>query len=201
MAAKKPKELKEDTLEKNDINLFEVIAAIDNKDYDYYDKLTNEQKKKIVPHLLIQWISALQGNKNLQASYLQRVEYYANKHFYNYMIASKEHDNTKLQWLMLCAASPGHGELFHKYIPRISERVSLLKENATVSDTKKYYQKIYPKANEQAIDEVSKEFVFQQKKKVVLGKIYPALKIDEIELLSTIVNDDDIKQYERDSGN
>lgn len=201
MAAKKPKELKEDTLEKNDINLFEVIAAIDNKDYDYYDKLTNEQKKKIVPHLLIQWISALQGNKNLQASYLQRVEYYTNKHFYNYMIASKEHDNTKLQWLMLCAASPGHGKLFHKYIPRISERVSLLKENATVSDTKKYYQKIYPKANEHAIDEVSKEFVFQQKKKVVLGKIYPALKIDEIELLSTIVNDDDIKQYERDSGN
>jgi hypothetical protein len=77
----------------------------------------------------------------------------------------------------------------------------LLKENATVSDIKKYYQKIYPNANENAIDEVSKEFVFQQKKKVVLGKIYPALKIDEIELLSTIVTDDDIKQYERDSGN
>jgi hypothetical protein len=201
MAAKKPKELKEDTLEKNDINLFEVIAAIDNKDYGYYDKLTDEQKKKIVPHMLIQWISALQGNKDLQASYLKRVEYHANKHFYNYMIASKEHDNTKLQWLMLCAASPRAGKVYHKYIPKISERVSLLKENATVSDIKKYYQKIYPNANENAIDEVSKEFVFQQKKKVVLGKIYPALKIDEIELLSTIVTDDDIKQYERDSGN
>jgi hypothetical protein len=201
MAAKKPKELKEDTLEKNDINLFEVIAAIDNKDYDYYDKLTNEQKKKIVPHILIQWISALQGNKNLQASYLKRVECYANKHFHNYMIASKGHDNAKLQWLMLCAASPRAGKVYHKYIPKISERVSLLKENATVSDIKKYYQKIYPNANENAIDEVSKEFVFQQKKKVVLGKIYPALKIDEIELLSTIVTDDDIKQYERDSGN
>ena len=201
MAAKKPKELKEDTLEKNDINLFEVIAAIDNKDYGYYDKLTEEQKKKIVPHMLIQWISALQGNKNLQASYLKRVECHANTHFYNYMIASKEHDNAKLQWLMLCAASPGAGKVYHKYIPKISERVSLLKENATVSDIKKYYQKIYPNANENAIDEVSKEFVFQQKKKVVLGKIYPALKIDEIELLSTIVTDDDIKQYERDSGN
>jgi hypothetical protein len=201
MAAKKPKELKEDTLEKNDINLFEVIAAIDNKDSGYYDKLTDEQKKKIVPHMLIQWISALQGNKDLQASYLKRVEYHANKHFYNYMIASKEHDNTKLQWLMLCAASPRAGKVYHKYIPKISERVSLLKENATVSDIKKYYQKIYPNANENAIDEVSKEFVFQQKKKVVLGKIYPALKIDEIELLSTIVTDDDIKQHERDSGN
>lgn len=201
MAAKKPKDLKEDTLEKNDVNLFEVIAAIDNKDYGYYDKLTSEQKKKIVPHMLIQWISALQGNKDLQAYYLQSVEYHANKHFYNYMIASKEHDNAKLQWLMLCAASPGVGKVYHKYIPKISERVSLLKENATVSDTKKYYEKIYPKANEQDIDELAKEFVAEQKKKVVLGKIYPALKIDEIELLSTIVTDDDIKQYERDSGN
>jgi hypothetical protein len=181
--------------------LFEVIAAIDNKDYGYYDKLTNEQKKKIVPHMLIQWISALQGNKDLQAYYLQSVEYHANKHFYNYMIASKEHDNTKLQWLMLCAASPGVGKVFHKYVPKISERVSLLKENATVSDTKTYYQKIYPKASEQDIDELTKKFVTEQKKKVVLGKIYPALKIDEIELLSTIVTDDDVKQYERDSGN
>jgi Ca2+-binding EF-hand superfamily protein len=77
----------------------------------------------------------------------------------------------------------------------------LLKENATVSDIKKYYQKIYSKATEQEIDELTKEFVTDQKKKVVLGKIYPALKIDEIELLSTIVTDDDIKQYERDSGN
>ena len=102
---------------------------------------------------------------------------------------------------MLCAASPGVGKVYHKYIPKISERVSLLKENATVSDTKKYYEKIYPKANEQDIDELAKEFVAEQKKKVVLGKIYPALKIDEIELLSTIVTDDDIKQYERDSGN
>jgi len=35
----------------------------------------------------------------------------------------------------------------------------------------------------------------------VLGKIYPTLKLDEIELLSTIVTDNDINQHERDSGN
>ena len=100
MSAKKPKELKEDTLEKNDINLFEVLAAIDSKDYGYYDRLTDDQKKKIVPYQLIQWISGLQGNKDLQSYYLQSVQYHANMHLVDHMIASKEHDHAKLQWLL-----------------------------------------------------------------------------------------------------
>lgn len=201
MAAKKPKELKEDTLEKNDINLFEVLAAIDSKDYGYYDRLTDDQKKKIVPYQLIQWISGLQGNKDLQSYYLQSVQYHANMHLVDHMIASKEHDHAKLQWLMLCAASPGMGKVYHKWIPKISEKVALIKENAKLSDIKEYYQKIYPNAKLQDIEEVSKEFVDVQKKKVALGKIFPALKIDEIELLSTIITNDELDQYERDSGN
>ena len=201
MAAKKPKELKEDTLEKNDINLFEVLAAIDNKDYDYYDRLTPDQQKKIIPYQLIQWVSGLQGGKDLQSYYLQSVQYHTNIHLVDHMIASKEHDHAKLQWLMLCAASPKVGKVYHKWIPKISEKVALLKENAKLSDIKEYYQKIYPKANSEDIEEVSKEFVAVQKKKVALAKIYPTLKLDEIELLSTIVTDNDINQHERDSGN
>jgi SpoVK/Ycf46/Vps4 family AAA+-type ATPase len=102
---------------------------------------------------------------------------------------------------MLCAASPKVGKVYHKWIPKISEKVALLKENAKLSDIKEYYQKIYPKANSEDIEEVSKEFVAVQKKKVALAKIYPTLKLDEIELLSTIVTDNDINQHERDSGN
>lgn len=201
MAAKKPKELKEDTLEKNDINLFEVLAAIDNKDYDYYDSLTPEQQKKIVPFQLIQWISSLQGNKDLQSYYLQSTQYYANMYLVDYMISSRDHDHAKLQWLMLCATSPKVGKVYHKWIPKISEKVVLLKENAKLSDIKEYYQKVYTKASPQDIEEVSKEFVAVQKKKVALSKIYPTLKFDEIELLSTIVSNDELDQYERDSGN
>lgn len=201
MATKKPKELKEDTLEKNDINLFEVLAAIDSKDYGYYDRLTDDQKKKIVPYQLIQWISGLQGNKDLQSYYLQSVQYHANMHLVDHMIASKEHDHAKLQWLMLCAASPGMGKVYHKWIPKISEKVALLKENAKLGDIKEYYQKVYPKASTSDIEEVAKEFVAVQKKKVALAKIYPTLKLDEIELLSTMVTNDELDQYERDSGN
>jgi hypothetical protein len=192
---------KEDSFSNQDLDLFKTLEALDAKEYDFFDKLTAEQQKKFVPYMLVQWLSGINGNKDLQRYYLQSVDYHANKYLLDHMISSKEHSHPKLQWLMLCAASPGLGKQFHQWVPKISEKVCLLKENASVSDTKKYYQKVYPKANEEDIDELTKQFVTEQKKKVVLGKIYPTLKLDEIELLSTIVTDNDINQHERDSGN
>ena len=43
----------DEKLEKQDFNLFEAIAAIDKKDYDYYDRLTPEQQKKFVPFMML----------------------------------------------------------------------------------------------------------------------------------------------------
>jgi len=192
---------KEDSFSNQDLDLFKTLEALDAKEYDFFDKLTAEQQKKFVPYMLVQWLSGINGNKDLQRYYLQSVDYHANKYLLDHMISSKEHSHPKLQWLMLCAASPGLGKQFHQWVPKISEKVYLLKENASVSDTKKYYQKVYPKASEEDIDELTKQFVTEQKKRVVLGKIYPTLKLDEIELLSTIVTDNDINQHERDSGN
>lgn len=187
----------EDTLENQNVNIFDVLDALDKKDYGYYDRLTYTQQKSISFYMLVQWMSAVTGKKDIQQYYLQSVEYHTNKYLFNEYI--KNHPN--VIWLMLCAASPGLGKQFHQWVPKISEKVCLLKENASVSDTKKYYQKVYPKANEEDINELTNQFVTEQKKKVVLGKIYPTLKLDEIELLSTIVTDNDIDQHERDSGN
>ena len=201
MAAKKSEVEKEDKLESQDFDLFKALEALDRKDYGYYDRLTPEQQKKFVPFQLIQWMSAVKGKRDLQLYYLQSTELHANKYLFDYMIGSKEHPHYKLQWMMLCAASPGIGKQFHQYIPKIGERVSLLKEPAKAKDIEKYYKKIYPKASDNDVKEVTQVFVTEQKKKYVLGNMFPNMKIDEIELLSTLVTDDDIKKYERDSGN
>lgn len=192
---------KDESFENQDLDLFKTLEALDNKDYGFFDRLTPEQQKKFVPFLLIQWMSAIKGNKNLQQYYLQSTEFYANKYLLDHMIASKEHSHPKLQWLMLCAASPGKGKQFHQWVPKLGEKVSLLKEVAKSDDIQKYYKKIHPTASERDIKEISQVFVTEHKKKVVLAKKFPTLKIDEIELLSTIVTDDEINQYERDSGN
>ena len=71
---------KDEKFENIEFDLFEALAAIDRKDYTYYDRLTEEQKKKFVPFMLIHWVSAIKGNSELQNYYLQSTDYHANKY-------------------------------------------------------------------------------------------------------------------------
>jgi len=151
----KEKVATDEKFEKQDVDLFDMLAAIDKKDYGYYDRLTIEQQKKFVPFMMIQWISAIKGNSDLQNYYLSSTEYYANKYFFNENV----YKHPKLQWLMLCAASPGLGKQFHQWIPNISQKVAKLESPAKLKDIKEYYKKIYPKADINDIDEISKAYV------------------------------------------
>lgn len=180
----------------NDFDLFEAIAAIDKKDYGYYDRLTEEQKKKFVPFMLIHWISAVKGSRDLQGYYIMSTEHHANKYFFNEHIQK----NPKLQWLMLCASSPGIGKQFHQYIPHIRDKVATLREEAKNKEIIDYYKKIY-KTDIETLTELSNLYVVNQKRKVYLAKKFPHLKIDDIELLNELISDKEIEQYERDSGN
>jgi hypothetical protein len=197
MATKKPAVPKDEKFEKQDIDLFEVLAALDRKDYDYYDKLSYEQQKKIVPYMLTRWISAIKGDAGLQRYYVMSAEQHVNKHLFNEHV----YKHPKLQWQMLCATSPGLGKQFHQYIPEIRMKVSKLQDSPTTKEIKDYYTKIYPKADSSDIDDVAKAFVQEHKRKKYFATVYPHLKLEDIELLNTIVTDEQIEQYERDRGN
>ena len=195
MATKKPQLAKDEKFENVDVDLFAVLAALDNKDYGFYDKLTDEQKKKIVPFMLTHWMSAIKGNTGLSSYYLMNTDYTANKHFFTVQ------QHPKLQWLMLCAASPGMGKQFHQWIPSISQKVAKLEVSPKLKDIKDYYKKIYPKADLDDIDAVSEAYVESHKKKMYLAELYPDMKLSDIEMLSETVTDEQIKQYEKDRGN
>ena len=197
MATKKVATPTDEKLENQDINLFEVLAALDRKDYNYYDNLSPEQQKKIIPFMLIKWMSAVKASEGVQRYYTMSTNEYANKHLFNEYVQK----HPKLQWLMLCASSPGLGKQFHQWIPQIKEKVAELREPATLKDTKDYYKKIYPKASDEDVTEVSEAFVTEHKKKFYLAEKYPDMKYEDIELLSNLVTDEEIEQYERDSGN
>jgi hypothetical protein len=180
-----------------DFDLFDALTAIDKKDYSYYDRLTPEQQKKFVPFMMIHWISAVKASSDVQSYYLQSTEYHANKYLFNEAV----HKHPKLQWLMLCAASPGLGKQFHQWIPHIRERVTRLLDSPKQKEIKEYFKKIYPKTNDGDLTLLSEVYVDSHKKKMYLAKKFPELKFDEIELLSDLTTDEDIKQYEKDSGN
>ena len=188
---------KNEKFENQDINLFEVLAALDRKDYSYYDKLTPEQQKKIVPFMLVKWMSAIKGGKDIQSYYLQSTDYHANKYMFNENVYS----HPKLCWLMLCASSPGVGKQFHQWIPHIKERVRTLQESTTAKEIAEFFKKVYPKENTDTISLLSKTYADNHKRKKYLAEKFPTLKLDEIELLNGLITDQDIKNYEEDAGN
>jgi hypothetical protein len=101
---------------------------------------------------------------------------------------------------MLCASSPGLGKQFHNYIPQIKEKVSKLKEEAKFKDIKDYYKKVYPKTDENVINEVATLFVEQQHKKCRIADFYPNMKLQDIEVLNNLVTETDIRDYEDQLG-
>lgn len=188
---------KEEKFDKQDFDMFEALAALDKKDYGYYDRLTTEQQKKFVPYMLLIWMSCVKGESDLQNYYLQSVDFHANKYMFNELVGR----HPKLQWLMLCSSSPGLGKKFHQYISHISVGVRNLKTVPKANDIKDFYKKLYPHADNDTLDEISKLFVESQKRKVYFAEKFPSLKVDDIETLNDLVTQEDIDNYEAQSGN
>ena len=195
--ATKAKTPTDEKFDKQDLDLFEVLAALDKKDYGYYDRLSEEQKKKFSSYMMTHWMSQVKANGGIQGYYVRSVDHYANEHLFNENVMK----HPKLQWQMLCASSPGIGKQFHQWIPHLSDKIGKLREQAKVKDVKDYFKKIYPTANDKDLTEYSTEFTKQQNKKYYLAKQFPEMKLSDIETLSGLVSDADIEHYEEDRGN
>ena len=187
----------DEKLDRQDFDLFDALAAMDRKDYGYLESLTEEQQRKFVPFMMTHWMSAIQAKGDIAGYYVRSVDHYANMHLFNEIVQK----HPKLQWLMLCAASPGQGKQFHKWIPHLSTKVSLLKEQAKNADVKEYFTKIYPKASASDITEFASAFVIDQRRKCHLADLFPNLKHCDIEALNQVITDAEIEQYEKDRGN
>lgn len=197
MATKKATIPADEKFEKQDFDLFEALAALDRKDYGFYDRLSEEQQKKFVPFMMVQWMSAIKANEGLSRYYTMSTAEYANKYLLNENITK----HPKLQWMMLCAASPGLGKQYHQWIPNISQKVAKLEAPAKLKDIKEYYKKIYPRADENDITAVSEVFIASHKRKCKLAQLFPTLKQSDIEVLNEITSEEQLNQYERDLGN
>jgi len=107
------------------------MRCFDEKDRDFYDSLTDEERKKFSNYLMIRWGSSVHGSRELQEFYVVATNERLNKHFY----AVNRHP--KLQWLMSTSVSPGMGVHRHQWIaPKKKESGS--------SEVKKTLMQLYP---------------------------------------------------------
>ena len=92
------------------LSIHNEMAQFDRKNRDFYDSLTDDERKKFSNYLMIRWGSAVQGSAELQGYYLQSCNHYLNKHFFTI------NRHPKLQWLCSTAVSPGLGIQRHQWI-------------------------------------------------------------------------------------
>lgn len=186
----------DEKLENVDFDLFGAIAAIDRKDYGYWDRLTADQQRKFVPYMMLYWVSTIKNSGPVAQYYLRSTDYHANMHMFNERVSA----HPQLQWYMLCAASPGMGKQFHSYVSGLSGKVAKLEEIAKAKDAKDHIDRMYPKHREEQRKQLAEDWLKQQHRKVYLAKVYPHLKVDDIDILNGVISDQEIEQYRRDCG-
>lgn len=138
------------------LNINNEMKQFDLKNRDFYDSLTDEEKKKFAPYLMIRWGSTVSGSRELQEFYVMATNERINKYFFS--IPSK---HRKLQWLLATTVSPNLGVQRHNWIsPRkktgdnkhrkaIAElyphlrddEIDLMAQINSPQDVKEYYKK------------------------------------------------------------
>ena len=94
------------------LSISNEMAQFDSKNREFFDELTDEERKKFSPFLMIRYGSSVSGSRDLQEFYLIATNERLNKKFF----AVNTAQHKKLQWLMATTVSPGLGNFRHNWI-------------------------------------------------------------------------------------
>lgn len=192
----KQKVSSDEKFQRQDFDLFEALKQLDCQNYEWFSELTSEQQQKFLPYMLIHWISSIGKNGLICNWYVLSSNERANLHLFN----DKIQDHPELQWLMLSSVSPGQGKQYHTWIPHLKTRYGQLRERAGKKEVSEYFTKIYSNADKSLITEITDAYLMDQHHKFKLSEMYPNMKLEDINLLASVVTEQDIKHYEEQCG-
>ena len=115
------------------------MTQFDRKNREFYDSLTDEERKKFSNYLMIRWGSAVQGSQELQEFYVIATNERLNKRFFDI------NRHPRLQWLCATTVSPGLGTHRHPWIaPK--------KREAGATGISKQLAELYPHMKDDELD-------------------------------------------------
>jgi hypothetical protein len=119
------------------------MIQFDCKNRDFYNELSDEERKKFSNYLMIRWGSSVQGSRDLQEFYLIATNERFNKNFFTI------NRHPKLQWLTATTVSPGLGTHRHTWIaPK--------KKETGASAIRKQLAELYPHYKDDEIELMAK---------------------------------------------
>ena len=126
------------------IPLNKILPAMDRKDRDFYDNLSDEEKKAFSAFLMLRYMSTVSSNAEMEHYYIASTNHFANKHMFDLA------KHPKLQWLLLTAASPGIGAQRHIWLKQKP------KPKAATSTSVKTLLELFPTMKENDVITLSK---------------------------------------------
>lgn len=107
------------------------MAQLDAKNYDFYDELNEEERKKFSTYLMLRYAASVQGSPDLQEWYLRATNDRINQNFFDL------NRHPKLQWLLCATVSPGMGTQRHYW-------QAAKKKDSSNNKAIKFILKLYP---------------------------------------------------------
>lgn len=102
-------------MNKNDKNkkliIWEVCESIDERDINFYDNLSEDQKKSLTMYPLLRWISSISSRNVAMIEYYIMMANAVNEHFWELQ------KYPELMWKMLANCGIGEKQK-HKWIPK-----------------------------------------------------------------------------------
>jgi len=145
-----------------------VLAAIDKKDYDFYNRLTPEHQKQLAPFLLNRYMSIVNANKDLQEYFLMATNQRVNTQYFELA------KHPKLVWQLLCTVSPGK-----QFLPN------------------KAFENNYKNPFHQWVGHKKKDKNTKDKNRKYIEQLHPQAKSDELNMLVNMYTDKEIKELQR----
>lgn len=124
------------------------LQAVDLKKYDFYDKLSADEKKQFAPYILMRYVSNVQGDRDVQEHFLEMTNELINK---NHWVLSKS--DKALMWKLFAACGVG-ASAYHPYLAA-GKKAKAVKIEKLLCD------------------------------------IYPAMKMEDIQLLASLMDNND----------
>jgi len=128
---------------KEKVNIFETLAAIDKRDFDYYNHLTDDEKKSFVPTVVLRWASGIKNGSEGELS-LYLINEYANFDWFSIS------NHPELQYKLLCSSGLGYRQKHSWLAPP--------KQNRITNKLHDFLLQYYPNANDLELNIIQKSF-------------------------------------------
>lgn len=142
------------------LDIFRVLDNVDNRRYDFFDSLDEDEKKAFIPFIIMRWMSGATDQGGLHSYYLQVTNELVNKHLWDMQ------DHPELLWKLMAACGAGKSKR-HQWIKgpargaksKIDEVIKILFPSANKTEIRIIRQQL----DEKSFQRLLQDYAYSEK--------------------------------------